>query len=836
MKKGNISTDQFSYKEDFSLRFTNNNYVLAVKDEDFPDRNIIPIVYYEHGKVRDIDEYDMDKIVVIPHKTINGKSLSRFNLNQLVKVSYGNIYNNDRYYDGSRLPKCATIDSYIYAADKNDMVEIFGGIIDEPTSRVKLSEYYLDSLILDVYIEDSIPIFIETNNKIIGPFRVLSKDSEGYFTVEKSLWKPFGEYKLTDEAFIEFTANEITRKIHIPSFNRFELIKTRDFKDNKELIDEFKSKLRESPETFNMEYIDSLLEILNRTGESKSIEKHLEENKRIAEILKNTENVIVSNKELAVLIPEIKNIKSEIERLQNEEFELKTVVDIFSTRKEEIQQDILQQQEKLDLLKLELENLSKTKEEELLKIKSGLETEIALLRDEKNNLANDIKIETEKKSKELNSLKGHLEQLKKEKEDLDFTVAELRQENRKVQRDAQEELINVFRHKKYFDFLSGRDLSEFDKKEAGTFSDYSILDTYSDYVEFRKDLASILNKNGRNFDTHFIDNLLISIHQNTLTVLAGLPGTGKTSLARLLTKILAPKERISEVSVGRGWSSQKDLIGFQNPLTNKFHSAPTGIYELLTQLDHETKNQKYLDSPMAYIILDEANLSPIEHYWSIFYNLTDSTARHDSLLSIALGNNLHLEYANNLRFIATINYDQTTENLSPRVIDRANIIQIPANSFSIDTVSVEDIQKLNISYRKCIDFFNLFDFQEEKQNVELPDELNIIFSDIKKRFKGLRIPISTRIEIAIAKYCAVAKNWMKKEVSRPLDYCVAQRLLPMINLQGDFAKNNLEDLLNVFEKNDLIKSGEILNRIIETGNEDGIFEGNYNYFLTLTYA
>ena len=239
---------------------------------------------------------------------------------------------------------------------------------------------------------------------------------------------------------------------------------------------------------------------------------------------------------------------------------------------------------------------------------------------------------------------------------------------------------------------------------------------------------------------------------------------------------------------------------------------------------------------MAYIILDEANLSPIEHYWSTFYNLTDSTAKQTNLLSISLGNNLNLEFANNLRFIATINYDQTTENLSPRVIDRANIIQIPANSFNIDTVSVEEIEKLNISYQKCIEFFNLFDFQDEKQNIELSDELNVIFNDIKKRFKTLRIPISPRVEIAIKQYCTVAKNWMKKEASRPLDYCVAQRLLPMINLQGDSAKKNLEELLNIFEKNDLKKSHEVLRKIIETGNEDSIFEGNYNYFLTLTYA
>lgn len=39
-----------------------------------------------------------------------------------------------------------------------------------------------------------------------------------------------------------------------------------------------------------------------------------------------------------------------------------------------------------------------------------------------------------------------------------------------------------------------------------------------------------------------------------------------------------------------------------------------------------------MDSTLAYIILDEANLSPLEHYWSIFYNLTDNKAHNDNYL------------------------------------------------------------------------------------------------------------------------------------------------------------------------------------------------------------
>lgn len=836
MKKGEISRDLFSYKEDPTLRFSNSNYILAIKDEDFPDRNIIPIIYYDHGNVIDIDEYDMERIVVIPHKTINDKSLSRFNLHELIKISYGNIYDNSRYYEGSRLPKCATIDSYIYPTDKNDVIEVFNGIIEESTSRIKLQDSYLDSLILDIYIENHTPIFIEENGKIVGPFIILAKDSEGYFHVEKNLWMQFGEYELSNKAYIELTVNEISRKIHIVSFNELNFIHPLEFKDDKEIIKRFEERIISSPSSFDKNEQESILKALHATYKVKSVEQYIIENKRLSEILRHAEDMVISNVELTKLVPETTSIKTEIGKLKTEESELKNSISIISKKKDEIQQEVLAKQDKLDHLNKEFMDLSKTKEDELLKIKSELENEIEILYEEKSKIEVGIQSETEEKSLELRSLTKELEELKKEKEDLDFTVTELRQENRRVQRDAQEELINVFKHKKYFDFLSGRDLSEFDNKHDDKFEDFSIIDAYTDYFEFRKDLMSILNKNGRTFETHFIDNLLISIQQNTLTILAGLPGTGKTSLARLLTQILAPKKRISEVSVSRGWTSQKDLIGFQNPLTNKFHSAPTGVYELLVQLDYEARNGKYMDSSQAFIILDEANLSPIEHYWSTFYNLTDSIASRNNHLTISLGNNSSMEFANNLRFIATINYDQTTESLSPRVIDRTNVIQMPNNSFNIDSVSVEEIDTLKISYRKCIEFFNLTDFKQDRQMIELPDELNVIYSDIKKHFKSLKTPISPRVEVAIKKYCSVAKELMKKETSRPLDYCVAQRLLPMINLQGETGRNNLEELLRFFEKNDMKKSSDILNRIIEVGSEDSIYEGNYNYFLTLSHV
>ncbi|EXB29760.1 hypothetical protein J540_4219, partial [Acinetobacter baumannii 1440422] len=168
-------------------------------------------------------------------------------------------------------------------------------------------------------------------------------------------------------------------------------------------------------------------------------------------------------------------------------------------------------------------------------------------------------------------------------------------------------------------------------------------------------------------------NLLIYTQQSFVTFLAGLPGVGKTSLSRLFIDGQGLTNRFKEVSVARGWTSQKDLIGFFNPLANRFQPSQTGLYEFFHALNEESK-KKQKDNAMAYILLDEANLSPIEHYWASFMGMTDSK-KH---MELKLGQDT-IKIPKHLRFLATINYDSTTEPLSPRIIDRAPIIVLDSS-------------------------------------------------------------------------------------------------------------------------------------------------------------
>ncbi|MEB0164946.1 hypothetical protein QN360_18795, partial [Glaciimonas sp. CA11.2] len=295
---------------------------------------------------------------------------------------------------------------------------------------------------------------------------------------------------------------------------------------------------------------------------------------------------------------------------------------------------------------------------------------------------------------------------------------------------------------------------------------------------------------------------------------SGLPGAGKTSLSRLLASSQFLKSRFNEISVGRGWTSQKDLIGFYNPLVNKFQASNSGMYEFLLALKNESEES--IVSPMAYILLDEANLSPIEHYWSAFFGMTDS----DGVKSLTLGND-NVVIPPYLRFLATINHDGTTEPLSPRTIDRAPFIVMENHTlFQDDTVAVQDLA--NVFPLSSSDMELLFG--NEAMVPAFNEMEDPIFKSIRQVLldpaseRGRPIIISIRKENSMRQYCHKARALMNFDSDLiALDYAVLQHVLPLIRGAGTKFAKRLEALLNIFKEQKLTRSEQYLTRMINFG-------------------
>jgi len=279
-------------------------------------------------------------------------------------------------------------------------------------------------------------------------------------------------------------------------------------------------------------------------------------------------------------------------------------------------------------------------------------------------------------------------------------------------------------------------------------------------------------------------NYLICITQSFITTFVGEPGSGKTSLCYLLAKSLGlarrdDNNRFVELSVERGWTSHKDFIGYYNPLSKTMVQSNHDIFSALELLNAESGNKQENLAPF-FILLDEANLSPIEHYWASFLRNCDFDSTHSR--SINLGGVKILKIPDHLRFLATVNFDHTTEELSPRFLDRSWIIPLSQKSFrgEIDfpADSIQDDKDV-ISYDSLERLFN------KKKEDRIIDEK---WDAIQAGFEEANIPILPRNLIKVRNYISTACCYMELNAAdtrfAPLDYALVQKILPTINGTG----------------------------------------------------
>lgn len=331
---------------------------------------------------------------------------------------------------------------------------------------------------------------------------------------------------------------------------------------------------------------------------------------------------------------------------------------------------------------------------------------------------------------------------------------------------------------------------------------------------------------GREFSTHEIANILVSISQSFLTVLAGPPGVGKTSLIVRLAEALnlgSPQDHKNflYISVARGWVSSRDILGFYNSLNNTYQRARTGLYDFL-----KFPLEKDNDS-LQIILLDEANLSPMEHYWSDFLGLCDKEGRAKPIeTGIPDSEQKELIIQKNTRFIATINNDSTTERLSPRLIDRVPVIYLDQdsdfdNNDFIPTIKLDGALKYQI-------FETFFNTSEGELPQVYEHKLKTIINILKERNSehGQPIAISFRKELAIKKYVGVMITHNLMDAETAFDFAISQHILPHIEGYGSKFQRRIVTLQKEIGAS-YPRSNRHIERILSSGSD---FTSTYSFF------
>lgn len=344
----------------------------------------------------------------------------------------------------------------------------------------------------------------------------------------------------------------------------------------------------------------------------------------------------------------------------------------------------------------------------------------------------------------------------------------------------------------------------------------------------------VIDKGHRSLTFNDIANYLLCISQGFITTFAGDPGTGKTSLCNLLARALGlvtndQTERFLEISVERGWTSNKDYIGYYNPLTKSLVKSNAAAFNAFSRLDMECGNGVETYDPAQFapflILLDEANLSPVEHYWAAFLKLCDfNTAKRE----IYLGGNSVCRIPEHLRFLATVNFDHTTEELSPRFLDRSWIVTMQPSR--IDDDYMDDVVE---NADDMISFASIKKAFMPNKTDHLSEIIASKWDTIQSIFRSdeCDIPIAPRNLKMVRNYCAVACRVMQCDTPStrlaPLDYAFSQKVLPTINGTGDRYKRLVDELLKECTDQNMPLSAKHLKRMQRVA-EDNM--GFYHFF------
>ena len=223
------------------------------------------------------------------------------------------------------------------------------------------------------------------------------------------------------------------------------------------------------------------------------------------------------------------------------------------------------------------------------------------------------------------------------------------------------------------------------------------------------------------------------------------------------------------------------MLGYPNALLPDTYVVPeNGALQLIIDA---------IDNPDRphFLILDEMNLSHVERYFADFLSAMESKEPvflHSGNIDYN-GIPPSITLPDNLFIIGTVNIDETTYMFSPKVLDRANVIE-----FKVDKTEMEKFLSgdINVDFGKLsskgismvIDFLAKTQekFQTSDDDKEVTDDLLLFFDELKK----VGAEFGYRTASDILRFTKVIRklntDW---ETNQILDAAIMQKLLPKLH-------------------------------------------------------
>lgn len=336
------------------------------------------------------------------------------------------------------------------------------------------------------------------------------------------------------------------------------------------------------------------------------------------------------------------------------------------------------------------------------------------------------------------------------------------------------------------------------KQERGTY-----------YFIEKKSISSVNYELPTELGIPLLPNTCTSLLAKPFTILTGASGTGKTKIAQSLVKHYGNGDETfsnsAVVAVGADWTDNRNTLGFVNHLNKDCAENP--IYQSTEILNLMLRANKNPDFPY-FLILDEMNLSHVERYFADFLSVMEQKNGkfhlHDEAEELTNSSSegelvpQHLDYPQNLFVIGTVNIDETTYMFSPKVLDRANVIEFKVNEADIEKFLADPQEPADVEHAAAGQAEAFLQFAKDarsgeldKLEGELKTALNKHLLDLFNIMQQGRFEFAYRTANEITRYMRVCQKlasdegkleeWKSTDWEANFDEQIVQKVLPKLH-------------------------------------------------------
>jgi len=316
-------------------------------------------------------------------------------------------------------------------------------------------------------------------------------------------------------------------------------------------------------------------------------------------------------------------------------------------------------------------------------------------------------------------------------------------------------------------------------------------------VDMRAAIAQVgqrLKAQGFEFLPWQLAAYITAVRTKPFVILAGISGTGKTKLPRLVAEATGARYHVTPVRPD--WNDSGDLLGYTK-LDDHFVPGP-----LLMAAKHAQENP----TEQHFFLLDEMNIARVEYYLAeVLSRLEDrfvdgsGVLTSDPLLPGAGTTDTEsgpcdwsqVRLPSNLCLVGSVNMDETTYGFSRKVLDRAFVIEF--STISLESVgAVASTLPAPVSWSASAWAAGALSLaQHPEAQGDVVGRVITALTEINKILEAAQMQVGYRVRDEVALFCLAARDAADEFADADqgqmdaLDLAIAMKVLPRI--QGSTA-------------------------------------------------